>query len=59
MEKIYSCDEIADRYGVKINTVWDWIRNKKLTAMKIGKYYKVRENDLKKFEENSLTTLKK
>jgi len=54
--KIYSCEEIAERYGVKINTVWDWIRKKKLPAMKIGKYYKVREEDLKKFENKSLTT---
>lgn len=56
MDKLYNCEEIANRYGVKINTVWDWIRNKKLTALKIGKYYKVREEDLKKFEEKSLTT---
>lgn len=56
MEKIYNCEEIAERYGVRISTVWDWIRNKKLTAMKIGKYYKVREEDLKKFEESSLVT---
>lgn len=57
MEKIYSCEEIAERYGVKISTVWDWIRNKKLTAMKIGKSYKVREEDLKKFEESRLTAV--
>ena len=56
MGKIYSCEEIADRYGVKIQTVWDWIRKKKLPAMKIGRFYKVREEDLKKFEDKSLTT---
>ena len=55
MTKIYTCEEVAQRYGVKIATVWDWIRKKKLTAMKIGKYYKVREEDLKQFEENNLT----
>ena len=55
MTKLYSCEEIAERYGVKIATVWDWIRKKKLTAMKIGKYYKVREEDLNKFEESNLT----
>ncbi|BBF41963.1 hypothetical protein lbkm_0643 [Lachnospiraceae bacterium KM106-2] len=57
MNNLYSCEEVAKRYGVRINTVWDWIRKKKLTAMKIGKQYKVREDDLKKFEEKSLTTI--
>lgn len=57
MNNIYGCEEIANRYGVRIETVWDWIRNKKLTAMKIGKSYKVREDDLKKFEESNLTTV--
>lgn len=54
MSKLYTCEEVAERYGVKKNTVWDWIRKKKLPAMKIGKFYKVREEDIKKFEENSL-----
>lgn len=57
MTKLYSCEEIAERYGVKTATVWEWIRKKKLVAMKIGKYYKVREEDLKQFEENNLTTV--
>lgn len=57
MDKLYGCEQIAERYGVEVSTVWSWIRDKKLIAMKIGKYYKVREEDLKKFEENSLTTV--
>ena len=57
MDKIYNCDEIAKRYGVRIETVWDWIRKKKLSAMKIGKVYKVREEDLKKFENDRMTTV--
>lgn len=56
MDKIYSCEEIAKRYGVRTDAVWGWIRNKELTAMKIGKYYKVREDDLKKFENDRITT---
>lgn len=57
MTKLYACEDVAERYGVRIETVWDWIRNKKLTAMKIGKSYKIREEDLKSFEERSLTTI--
>lgn len=56
MDKLYSCEEIAERYGVKVFTVWEWIKSKKLVAMKIGKSYKVREEDLKAYEEANLTT---
>lgn len=40
MEKIYSCEQVAERYGVAVSTVWEWIRNKKLPAVKVGKLYK-------------------
>lgn len=56
MSKMYTCEEIAERYGVKIITVWDWIRKKKMPALKIGKEYRVREEDIKVFEESRLTT---
>lgn len=55
MDKLYNCEEIAERYGVQVITVWDWIRKKKLPAIKVGKSYKVQENDLKKFEEERKT----
>lgn len=51
---IYTCEEIAERYGVKPGTVWKWIRKEKLIAMKIGKCYKVREEDLMKFEKEKI-----
>lgn len=51
MEKVYSCEEIAERYGVKLATVWGWIRDKRLNAFKVGKFYRVKETDLKKFEQ--------
>lgn len=53
MSKLFTCEEIAARYGVKIITVWDWIRKEKLSAMKIGKQYRISEQDIKKFEEKS------
>ena len=43
MSKTYSCEEIAERYGVKTLTVWAWIREKKLPAIKVSKSYRVRE----------------
>ena len=50
MEKIYSCEEVAERYGVKLQTVWSWIRKCKLAAIKVGKEYRIRESDLVRFE---------
>jgi excisionase family DNA binding protein len=53
---MYTCEEVAGRYGVQVITVWDWIRKKKLPAIKIGKSYRIREEDLKAFEYSRLTT---
>lgn len=58
MSKYYSCEEVAQRYQVKIATVWEWIREKKLQAIKIGKQYRVREEDLKQYEEANVTIKK-
>lgn len=55
MAKLYNCEEVAERYNVQVITVWDWIRKKKLPAMKIGKCYRISEEDLKKFEDASRT----
>lgn len=55
MEKCFSCPEIAERYGVKLITVWDWIRKKKLSAIKTGKQYSIRPEDIKKFEDERKT----
>ena len=51
MEKLYSCEDVANRYGVKVETVWAWIRDKRLLAVKIGGGYRVRESDLAAFEK--------
>lgn len=56
LSKLYTCKEIAERYGVEVITVWDWIRKKKLPALKLGKEYRVRDEDIKVFEESRLTT---
>ena len=56
MEKLYTCEEVAERYSVKAITVWDWIRKKKLSAIRIGKSYRVKESDLLEFEKSRKTT---
>lgn len=55
MSKMYTCDEVAERYKVQVITVWDWIRKKKLNAIKLGREYRVSEDDLLKFEEERRT----
>lgn len=55
MTKLYTCEEIAERYNVTVGTVWGWIRKKKLQAIKVGRCYRVRTEDIENFE-SSLTT---
>lgn len=50
MEPIFTCEAVAKRYGVKLITVWDWIRKKKLPATRLGKRYYIKERDLEAFE---------
>lgn len=58
MSKMYSCEEIAERYGVQTITVWDWIRKKKLPAIRIGKGYRISEDQLETFEDKRRTVPK-
>ncbi len=55
MKQLYNCEFVAEHYGVALRTVWEWIRLKKLPAIKIGKEYRVSEEDLKSFEESMKT----
>lgn len=55
MAKMYTCDEVAERYQVKVFTVWEWIRQRKLNAIKLGREYRVSEEDLIKFENERKT----
>lgn len=55
MSKMYNCEEIAEIYNVKLITVWDWIRKKKLPAIKIGREYRIKEEDLRIFEDERRT----
>lgn len=60
MGKLYTCDEVAERYQVKPATVLSWIREKKLCAIKIcgSKIYRIAEEDLIAFED-ARRTIKK
>lgn len=55
MSVYYTCDEVAAMYKVKVITVWDWIRNKKLGAIKLGRDYRITQEDIKAFEAGKRT----
>ena len=55
MEKFYTCDEIAERYGVKRTTVWAWLRASLIPSYRFGKALRVKESDLLAFEESRMT----
>lgn len=56
MGKLYTCNEVAERYSVKVITVWDWIRKGKLEAVKMPKGYRVSAEALEKYESALSTT---
>lgn len=59
MERCYTAQEVAERYNVKLITVWDWLRKKELPALKVGKSYAIRPEDIKAFESAKETVPQK
>ena len=55
MSELFTCYQVAERYGVKTLTVWDWIRKKKLPAIKLGRDYRIRQEDIEAFERERMT----
>ena len=51
MAELHTCTDVAARYGVEVITVWDWIRKKKLGDVKIGREYRISDDDLRAFED--------
>ena len=58
MSKLYTVDDVADRYQIASYTVRVWIRSGKLSAVKIGRDYRISEEDLQKFEADRKTIAK-
>lgn len=55
-EECLTCDEVAEKYKVKKITVWQWIREKKLPAVRVGREYRIRPQDIEEFENSRCTT---
>lgn len=58
MERLYTCEQVAERYNVKKETVRSWIRNKMLLAIDLGKEYRIAESDLVNMEKSRRTVRK-
>lgn len=49
---LYSIDEVASILKVTPRTIYNHIKNKSLKATKVGKYWRVRLEDLERFLHN-------
>ena len=56
MEKEYlSVKDVADLLDVTVDTVQEWIRQRKLIAYKIGREYRIKREDFNKFMQERRT----
>ena len=51
MDKLYTCEELAERYHVKMRTVWEWAQKDKIPHTYVGKRYYFTEQDIEAFEK--------
>jgi excisionase family DNA binding protein len=57
MEKdIYTVPEVARRLQVTDKTVRAWISERKLTAIRVGREWRIREEDVQAFIQRHLST---
>ena len=51
-EKFHTIEQVAEMLQVVYLTVYRWIQDGKLKAVKAGKQYRIRQSDLDKFLES-------
>lgn len=49
MENLYTVEETAEKLKIHPETVRGWIRERRLSAVKVGREWRVRESDLVAF----------
>jgi len=52
-EKLLTPAQVAERLQITERTVYEWIRGGKLTALKLGRLWRIRQDDLEAFLENA------
>lgn len=53
-EKLYTLEETARQLGVKTRTMYDYMRDKKVLGIKLGKSWKIKKSEIEYIKENGL-----
>jgi excisionase family DNA binding protein len=53
LDNYYTPQEVADKLKVNIRTIYRWIREGKLKAVKIGDLWRISESELERFIKDS------
>lgn len=51
---LYSVDQVAERLGLHVRTIRNYVRDGRLKAVRIGKQYRIRHEDLEAFTGGSV-----
>lgn len=54
MQKLLTVEEGAEKLGIHPETARKWLREGRLSGVKIGRHWRFREADLNKFIANNL-----
>ena len=52
-EKLLTPEQVAERLQVTELTVYGWLRRGRLPALKLGRLWRIRQDDLEAFLENA------
>ncbi len=55
MGKLLTPDEVAEYLQVPIETIWRWCRKKEIPAIKVGKYWRIPEDEFQKYIKTKMT----
>ncbi len=53
MQNYYTPQEVAGKLKIDIRTVYRWIREGRLKAVKIGHFWRISESELKRILDNN------
>lgn len=54
----YTPQQVADKLQLTVRTIWSYIRNGKLPASKLGREYRISEEQLDRFMKSSEVSTK-
>ena len=57
MEKLITPNDLCNRYGISINTLYQWTSRKRIPYLKAGGKVLFKEQDLLKWEESRLVAV--